>query len=55
MFIDMILFNQMRLMFAHLIVWMDEQNMFAEFEIMVVHIVEAMHLTFLKIYYLEII
>ena len=45
----------MRLMSVHLIVWVDGQHMFVEFEIMVVHIVEAMHLTFLNIYSFKMI
>jgi hypothetical protein len=52
MFIDMILVNQMRLRFVHLIALVDGQNMVVESEIMVVQVVEAKHLTFLSIYYL---
>ncbi len=52
MFIDMILVNQRRLRFVHLIALVDGQNMIVESEIMVVQVVEAKHLTFLSIYYL---
>jgi len=60
MFIYLILFNQMKLMFVHLIALMDELNMLVEFEIivLVVELIEVKHLTFLYIYiyiyYLEL-
>ncbi len=55
MFIYLILFNQMRLMFVHLIALMDGQNILVEFEIMVVELIEVKHLTFLYINYFIII